>query len=311
MPYIFAHFREKITPDGEQVYFSVSKDGYNWEILNNGEPILQSTISMKGCRDIELVRLKKGGFVILTTDESISYRLDENYQVDWSVVNKTGSKGFCFWKSDDLINFSEQKIIPVGRDDFGCMWAPEVFYDETEGEYLIHWGSTVAQDNYKHMSIYYSVTKDFDAFSKPKLFFTKPNEILDTHIKKIDGKYHLFYKNANNPGMNMHGVSDDLYGPYIHNQDFQNLMSQLEKPGSYEAATTYVLPDGRWCLMLDYFGCEREKMGYVPFVSEKPGDTNFRMCKEEFSFPYGFKHGNILEISEEEYERLKNHYPNK
>lgn len=308
MPYLFAHFKEKITPDGEQVYFSVSKNGYNWEALNGGEPILQSTKSMKGCRDIELVRLHNGGFVIITTDECIAYRYDENYNINWSIVNKTGSKGFCFWKSDDLINFSEQEILPLGRDDFGCMWAPEVFYDETEGEYLIHWGSTVKQDNYKHMSIYYSTTKDFVSFSKPKLFFTKANEILDTHIKKIDGKYHMFYKNAHNPGMNMHAVSEHLYGPYMHNEEFSQLMGQLEKPGSYEAATTFVLPDGKWCLMLDFFGCEKSKMGYVPFISEKPGDTSFTMCKEKFSFPYGFKHGNVIEISDDEYETLKKHY---
>ncbi len=308
MPYLFAHFKEKITPDGEQVYFSVSRDGYNWEQLNGGNPVLESKISMKGCRDIEPVRLKNGGFVILTTDESISYRLDDELKVDWSIVNKTGSKGFCFWKSDDLINFSEQKILPLGRKDFGCMWAPEVFYDETEGEYLIHWGSTVAQDNYKHMSIYYSTTKDFETFTKPRLFFTKSNEILDTHIRKHGDKYHMFYKNAHNPSMNMHAVSDDLYGPYIHDEEFEKLMSELPNPGSYEAATTYIFPDGKWCLMLDFFGCEREKMGYVPFVSDSVGDMNFRMCKEDFSFPYGFKHGGVLEITDEEYERLKKHY---
>ena len=29
--YLFVHFREKTTPDGEQVYFGVSKDGFNWK----------------------------------------------------------------------------------------------------------------------------------------------------------------------------------------------------------------------------------------------------------------------------------------
>lgn len=310
MPYLFAHFKEKITPDGEQVYFSVSKDGYNWEMLNGGEPVLQSIMGEKGCRDIEVVRLHTGGFVILTTDLSIANRMDENYQVNWGVVNKTGSKSFCFWKSDDLINFSEQMLLPLGREDFGCMWAPEVYFDEEEGEYLIHWGSTVKQDNYTHMSIYYSTTKDFKTFSKPRLFFTKPNEILDTHIKKHGDKYHMFYKNAHNPSMNMHAVSDHLYGPYEHNEKFEKLMSELEKPGSYEGATSYVLPDGRWCLMLDFFGCEKSKMGYVPFVSKEVGDTNFKMCREEFKFPYGFKHGKVLEISNEEYKKLKEHYKN-
>lgn len=311
MAYLFVHFKEKITPDGEQVYFSVSKDGFDWEQLNSGEPILTSKLGTGGCRDIEIVRLKNGGFVILTTDECIANRYDENLNIDWKIVNRTGSHGFCMWKSEDLINFSEQEIINIGRDDFGCMWAPEVFYDETEDEYVIHWGSTVSQDDFSHMSIYYSTTKDFNSFTKPRLFFTKENEILDTHIRKIGGKYYMFYKNAHNPGMNMLSVSEHLYGPYIPDKNFERIMSELEKPGSYEAATTCILPDGRWCLMIDFFGCEKPKMGYVPFISEKAGDTNFKMCKEQFTFPYGFKHGGILEISDSEYIALKNHYVNK
>ncbi len=308
MAYLFSHFREKITPDGEQVYFALSKDGFNWKQLNNGEPILTSTMGEKGCRDIAVIRLKTGGFVILTTDLSIAYRMDENYHVNWKEVNSTGSKCLCMWKTEDFINFSEQRRIYFGRDDFGCMWAPEIFYDEINDEYLIHWGSTLAEDNFTHMSIFCSTTKDFESFSEPKLFFTKDNEILDTHLVKFDGIYHLFYKNAENPGMNMHATSANLYGPYEHDKAFEDYMATFEKPGSYEAPTTLILPDGRWCLMLDFFGCEKEKMGYVPFVSSKPGDSNFKRADESFSFPYGFKHGGIIEITDEEYEAIDKHY---
>ena len=310
MPYLFTHFKEKITPDGEQVYFGVSRDGYNWEQLNGGEPILTSTLSEKGCRDIEIVRLHTGGFVILTTDLCIAYRMDENHNVDWKKVNSSGSKCLCMWKSDDLINFSEQRLIYFGRDDFGCLWAPEVFFDEENEEYLIHWGSTVKEDNFTHMSIYCCTTKDFETFSEPKLYFTKSNEILDTHIAKIGDTYHLFYKNADCPPMNMHAVSKSLYGPFEHDEKLEGYMSKLDRPGSYEAPTTYTLPDGRWCLMLDFFGCEREKMGYVPFVSSKPGDADFERVPKQFSFPYGFKHGRVIEITDGEYDRLKEHYKN-
>ncbi len=310
MAYLFVHFREKITVDGEQVYFSVSKNGYDWEMLNSGKPILTSSLSSGGCRDIEIVRLKTGGFVIITTDECIAKRYDENLHIDWKIVNRTGSHGFCCWRSDDLISFSAQEILNIGRDDFGCMWAPEIFYDEKEDEYLIHWGSTVKQDNYSHMSIYYSVTKDFRSFSAPKLFFTKSNEILDTHIIKLDNIYHLFYKNADHPGMNMHATSENLYGPYMHDEEFQEYMSSVEKCNCYEAPTSLVLPDGKWCVLFDFFGCEKEKMGYVPFISDQPGNMNFEMHKELFSFPYGFKHGRVIEITDEEYIRLKEHYVN-
>ena len=309
MPYLFTHFKEKLTPDGEQVYISVSRDGFNWEELNGGNPILTAEKGFKGCRDIEIVRTHFG-FVILTTDECIANRYDENYNVNWKIVNRTGSKCLRMWKTPDLINFSEEILAPIGTPNFGCMWAPEVYREEETGEYLIHWGSTVKEDDYSHMSIYCSVTKDFETFSEPKLFFTKDNEILDTHIRKIDGTYHMFYKNADHPPMNMHATSDNLYGPYKHDEDFEKYMASLGNAGSYEAPTTLVLPDGRWCLMIDFFGCEKPKMGYVPFVSSKPGDSNFAMAKESFSFPYGFKHGGIVEITDEEYDRLKNHYKN-
>ncbi len=306
MPYLFAHFKEKITPDGEQVYFGISRDGYNWEKVNDGNPVLTASLGEKGCRDIEVVRLHTGGFVVITTDLCVAYRYDENLQLDWSNINRTGSKCLRMWKTDDLVNFSEEKLIFFGRDDFGCMWAPEVFFDEENEEYLIHWGSTVAETDYKHMSIYCSVTKDFETFSQPKLYFTKDNEILDSHIKKIGDTYHLFYKNAHNPSMNMHATSDNLCGPFNHDENFEKYMNEeISNPGSYEGPTTYVLPDGKWCLMLDFFGCEKEKMGYVPFVSPREGNMNFERIPEKFSFPYGFKHGRVIEITEEEYKKLR------
>ena len=310
MPYLSTHFREKITPDGEQVYFAVSKDGLNWEALNGGNPVLTSNLGAKGVRDIEIIRKKEGGFVILATDLCIVYRMDENYRVDWKDINHNGSKMLSIWETDDLINFSEQKLLFFGRDDFGCLWAPEIFFDEENGEYVIHWGSTVAEDSFEHMSIYYTKTKDFRSFTYPELYFTKDNEILDSHIVKVGNTYHLFYKNAEHPSKNMHETSESLYGPFNHDEKFDSIMEALGNPGSYEAATTFVLPDDRWCLMLDFFGCEKDKMGYVPFVSNKPGDADFVRADEEFSFPYGFKHGRFIEITDEEYNRLVNHYSN-
>ncbi len=305
MAYLFVHFKEKLSPDGEQVYYGISKDGLHWEQVNNGNPILTAELGERGCRDIEIIKLKNNDYIILTTDLSIAYRMDENHQINWKEVNSTGSKCLRMWRTNDLIHFSSETLINFNRQDFGCMWAPEVFYDDCNDEYLIHWGSTVEADHYSHMSIYCCTTKDFATFSKPKLFFTKENEILDTHLRKIDGIYHLFYKNAENPGMNMHATSENLYGPYEHDNAFADFMNTLEKPGSYEAATTMVLPDGRWCLLLDFFGCEKEKMGYVPFVSDKLGDTNFVCAPGLMKFPYGFKHGGIIEINNEEYNRLK------
>lgn len=310
MPYLFAHFKEKITTDGEQVYFALSRDGYNWEQLNNEKPIITCDKGEKGCRDIEVVRMKDGKFVIVATDLCIVNRMDENYNVDWEDINHHGSKCLSIWFSDDLTSFSEQTLTYMGRDDFGCLWAPEVFYDEINDEYLVHWSSTVKEDDFSHMAIYCSKTKDFRSFTPPELFFKADSNILDSHITKIGDKYHFFYKHSNNPSGNMHETSETLYGGYEHDDAFDIIMQKLNSPGSYEAPTTFILPDGKWCLMLDFFGCEKAKMGYVPFISEKPGNSDFKMSKESFSFPYGFKHGHAIEISDEEYNRLKDYYKN-
>ena len=305
MPYLFSHFKEKLTPDGEQVYFALSRDGYHWEPFHGGAPVLTCTKGAGGCRDITLVKLREGGYVILATDLCIVHRMDERHNVDWKDCNHNGSKYLSLWRSDDLLHWGEQELVFFGREDFGCLWAPEVFCDDLRGEYLIHWGSTVAEDGYNHMSVYCCVTKDFRSFSAPKLFFTKKNEILDSHLTKVGDTYHLFYKNSSDPAMNMHATAKDLYGPYENDAAFEAYMASLGNAGAYEAPTTMVLPDGRWCLLLDFFGCEKEKMGYVPFLSPAPGNAAFTMDRAAFSFPYGFKHGGVTEITREEYDRLR------
>ena len=110
MPYLFSHFKEKLTPDGEQVYFAKSLDGLTWETVNGGNPVLTANSGEKGCRDITVMRLHTGGFVVLTTDLCIVYRMDENHNVDWKKVNSTGSKCLRLWKTDDLVHFSEEKL---------------------------------------------------------------------------------------------------------------------------------------------------------------------------------------------------------
>jgi len=62
--------------------------------------------------------------------------------------------------------------------------------------------------------------------------------------------------------------------------------------------------------MLDFYGCEKEKQGYVPFVAKDISTGKFVRSDKVFSFPYGFKHGTVMEITDEEYKRLKENYPN-
>ena len=53
---MFVHFKEKTTPDGEQVYFGLSKDGFHWEEVNGGNPVLWTYYGDKGVRDFTITR---------------------------------------------------------------------------------------------------------------------------------------------------------------------------------------------------------------------------------------------------------------
>lgn len=48
--YLFVHFREKTTPDGEQVYFGISRDDFHWEAVNDGAPGCRPGICAVCCR---------------------------------------------------------------------------------------------------------------------------------------------------------------------------------------------------------------------------------------------------------------------
>lgn len=77
--YLFVHFREKTTPDGEQVYFGLSKDGFHWEAVNEGNPVLWAYHGDKGVRDFTVTRAQNGKFYILATDLSLSYGMRNQY----------------------------------------------------------------------------------------------------------------------------------------------------------------------------------------------------------------------------------------
>lgn len=308
MSYLFVHFREKWTEDGEQIYFSLSKDGYKWETVKDGKPVITATKGDMGVRDISIIRTKENKFVIMATDLGLIKNLDTKYNGNIKGAFKNGSKFIAMWKSDDLVNWSDEQLVELSDGRLGCFWTPGIFFDDINDEYIIHWSSTNKADDFKGLDIYYSRTKDFKTFSEPEIFYKKgDSETLDSFICKYNGLYHLFVKSASNPKAVIHETSETLFGPYKRDKKFDIQMSEFDNPGAYEAPMVYVLNDGKICLMLDFYGCkEKENMGYVPFIMDSLDDICLNSAKEKFYFPYGFKHGGVIEISDEEYNRIHN-----
>ena len=303
--YLFVHFREKHTPDGEQVYFGLSRDGFSWETVNSGLPVLWSYYGDKGVRDFTVIRKRDGsGFVILATDLSLAYGMRNQYHNSWDEIKKHGSQSLAIWESEDLVNWSEQRLVPLGTEDLGCRWAPDIIYDEEQGDYVVHWSSSNKSDGFDKMGIYYSRTNDFKEFTAPKPLYVPENDsYIDSAIYREDGRYYMFVKGGEPGGVKLLS-SGSITGEYTPVKGFAKAMEGLDGR-HYEAPTAVRLEDGKYCLFLDFFGTVKEKQGYVPFIADSLAKGEFVRSDKAFSFPYGFKHGTILTITEEEYRRIK------
>ena len=260
----------------------------------------------KGVRDFTITRTHEGRFVILATDLSLAYGMPNQYENSWAKISRNGSKCLVMWQSDDLIHWIDQKMLPLGDDRFGCLWAPDIIYDKESGDYIVHWSSSHIRNDFGPKAIFYSRTRDFESFSEPQLLYAKEDggPVIDSAMYEENGVYYCFLKSEGNPSSIILVRSDHVTGPFVRVAEFDKSMAELEA-GKYEAPTAFVTADGRWCLMLDFYGCSAEGQGYVPFLADSLASGHFVRSDASFSFPYGFKHGTVLSITDQEYERLK------
>ncbi len=306
MAYLFVHFKEKRTPDGEQVYFGISQDGFHWEKVNDGDPVLWSYVGDRGVRDMTITRTRTGKFVILATDLSLAYGMVGRYQDSWQKIKEIGSSHLVKWESEDLLHWTLSELVEVSNGKLGCCWAPDIIYDQKADDYVVHWSSPRKDDGYQKMAIYYARTKDFKTFTKAEPLYEKfAGSVIDSALYEEDGRYYLFVKSDYDPATLLLLVSETITGPYERVSAFDEQMKKIAQ-GLYEAPTAVQLPDKRWYLFLDYYGAKSAAgHGYVPFVSETLASGAFERCDVDFAFPYGFKHGTILKIEDNEYERLR------
>ncbi len=311
--YLFVHFKEKNTPDGEQVYFALSADGFHWEKVNNGYPVLYSMLGEKGVRDFTIQRSPDNKFYILATDLCLSYNLGPKYHRSWGEIQTDGSNNLMMWESEDLCHWSPERALPLGPEGSGCHWAPDMIWDRENEDFILTWSGPKPDpdistyDNGLKMCIWYSRTKDFKEFSDPAIFYEKEDSgVIDSCMAYEDGTYYLFVKSDKFPCGVIMLKSETAVGPWERMPQFDPEMASLEGgSGSYEAPCIYRLEDGRWCLNLDYFGVRGKGQGYVPFMADSLQCGVFKRCDAEVSFPYGFKHGTVLPLTEEEYARVK------
>jgi hypothetical protein len=282
--YLFSYF----TGNGEDgLHLAYSEDGYTFKALNGGASLFSPTAGKdKLMRDPCII---KGG--------------DGLFHMVWTV--SWNEKGLGYATSKDLINWSEQRFIPVMAHEAEARntWAPEVFYNAGEDLYIIYWSTTVTglypetqseeENAYNHRQ-YYVTTRDFKTFSETKLFYEPGFNVIDGTIQKYKGSYYLFVKDeTREPAMkNIRiAVSDSLTSGY----------SKAGKPitGDYWAeGPTVSRVEGQWIVYFDKY--TEHKMGAVM----SPDLINWIDVSEKISFPEGSRHGTVFKVSKSFFDQL-------
>ncbi|MFN3409718.1 MAG: family 43 glycosylhydrolase [Limisphaerales bacterium] len=199
--YLFTSFRGS----GDGLYLAWSEDARNWTDL--GRMFLTPEVGAKLMRDPHILRGPDGLFHLVWTS-------------GW------GDKGIGYANSSNLVDWSAQRFLPLMENIPGTKtcWAPEVYYEEALGQYLIVWSSNVEPPGTTppkggfHRA-YYTLTKDFQNFTEPKRLFDPGFNNIDTTLLRVNGRYHIVFKETDDQPAGIWGAiygatADHPLGPY-------------------------------------------------------------------------------------------------
>ncbi len=280
--YLFTFFRKPNGNDG--LHLAWSRDGYRWEELGTATHTwIQPTLGDKCMRDPCLRQGPDGTFHLVWT-------------TGW------GDKGFGYANSRDLIHWSPQRLIPVNEKIAGAKntWAPELFFDAKTEKWLIFWATTVegrfpetAHGGDHNHRQYYVTTKDFQSFSETRLFFDPGHNCIDATMLEADGKYYLIYKDERPGKKQLHWCSamtaEGPWGPPS---------APLPKPGKMVEGPSAIRIGEEFFVFFDVYTNHR-------YSAVKSRDfSRWEDLSNQVSFPQGFRHGTVLEVSKDLIEAL-------
>ncbi|MFI1726984.1 family 43 glycosylhydrolase [Streptomyces sp. NPDC020489] len=312
--YLFAYFTGEGTADGEQIRYALSRgnDPLHWRELNQGKPVLSSTIGEKGLRDPFVIRSPEGDrFYMIATD----LRMYRSSSGSWDQVQRHGSKSIMVWESTDLVHWTDQRLARVAPDNAGNTWAPEAYWDDSLGEFVVFWASKLyADDDPGHTGstynkMLYATTKDFRTFSEPKVWHDPGYSVIDSTVVKHRGTYYRYTKDERDPS------SSSPCSKFITAEKSTSLtatdydvvadcvgsgaMDRGEGPTVFKSNT-----EEKWYLFIDEYGGR----GYVPFETTDL-DSGRWTPSANYQLPASPRHGTVLPVTQAEYDRLLAAYP--
>ncbi|MDE3247540.1 MAG: glycoside hydrolase family 43 protein [Bacteroidota bacterium] len=282
--WLFSYFKDN-GQDG--LHLAYSEDALNWQSLNHDSSLLRPTVANdRLMRDPCIVRGPDGRFHMVWT-------------VSWN------DRGIGYASSLDLLHWSKQQFIPVMQQEpeaRNC-WAPELFYDGKEKQFMIYWATTIpgrftqgdaaGDDKYNHR-LYYTSTKDFKSFTPTRPLYDQGFNVIDATIQRTGKEYLMFLKDETRrpPEKNLRiARSRSLYKGY----------SPPSPPitGDYWAEGPTVAHVGdRWIVYFDKY--TQHSYGAVASTDL----VHWEDISGTVHFPAGLRHGTVFRVSRAEFNNL-------
>ncbi len=281
----------------EKMHIALSTDGRHWTPLNDNKPVWEQHM-----RDPYVRKGPDGLWRILATGGG---RENDREQVGPSCLYAT---------SRDLIHWQVECSLPLMknvRDESGALagniWAPEWFYDDKTGEYILLWSSSFKDAGWKESKLWYCKTRDWKTFTPAKALFAPSYSVIDGTLLKHQDTYYLYHKEeefgARNGERRALRVATPKHplGPYTivegHLNDGQIVPVITEGPTVMEDP----LQQG-WLLLYDY--CMTNRFG-----ASHSKDLIHWTVEEDVSFPCEARHGCVSLLTPHEARALIKAYP--
>ena len=292
--YLFAYFNGNAQWQ-EQICFALSKDGYNYTPLNEGNPIINSSDIAKkqAVRDPHILRGADGYFYMVVTDMKSSE--------GWS-----SNDGLVLLRSKDMVNWTHSAIdFPTrwphrfDRESLTQVWAPQTIYDPEEDKYMVYYAIGESGKNY--ITYYSYANEDFTDLTEPQVLYNHGGDnTIDADIVYYNGLYHMFFKTEGQGNGIQKATAKTLRGEWTPEYNYlQQTTAAVEGSGVFR-----LIDSDTWVLMYDCY-----TSGMYQYCTSTDL-TNFTYkCNSANTSIFTPRHGTTMTITSEEACRLLNKWP--
>ncbi|HZQ44179.1 MAG TPA: glycoside hydrolase family 43 protein [Acidobacteriaceae bacterium] len=282
-PIVFAYFKE---PGNQGIYLALSRDGYTFTPLNDGQPWLKPDQPGEIMRDVYITR----------TPDGAHFRMVFTWAWHGNAIGISDS--------DDLVHWSPQRRIEImsAFPNVQNTWAPETYWDAQTKDWLIIFSSNfkaTATAPAEGLRIWSAHTADWQTFTKPEKFFDRGFPAIDATMfdRDLHGKRDVVMV-----------LKDQTTDPLRYNERWTSaptvngpwgpLSAPINEPWS-EGPSVIQVGD-KFIVYYDHYRPPNPRYKGV----ETTDWIHWTSVDDKMHFPEAAKHGSFFRVTEEEAQRL-------